>query len=74
MKSIHDIIQIIDENKVQLGITLYEPACDYNIENFEEELHIKLPDDIKTFYRFCNGFESEEDMFRIIPLEEILII
>jgi len=72
MKTIQDIIETIRKNKTQLGITLYEPAHDYDIENFEQELNIKLPDDIKAFYRFCNGFESEEDMFRIIPLEEIL--
>lgn len=25
-----------------------------------------------TFYKFSNGFESAKDMFRIIPLEEII--
>jgi hypothetical protein len=72
MKTIQDIIHTISENKVELGITLYQPAYYGEIENFERELSIKLPDEIKEFYRFCNGFESEEDMFRIIPLKEIL--
>jgi len=26
---------------------------------------------MKALYRFCNGFESAEDLFRIIPLDEI---
>jgi len=27
---------------------------------------------MKALYRFCNGFESAEDIFRIIPLKEIV--
>jgi hypothetical protein len=63
---------VIDKNKAQLGITLYPPTSNKEIEDFENSIKIKLPEDIKTFYKFCNGFESNEDMFRIIPLEEIL--
>jgi hypothetical protein len=70
--NIQDIINTISENKAQLGITLYTPAYISDIEEFERELNIILPEDIKSFYRFCNGFESAEDMFRIIPLKEIL--
>ncbi|WP_183577145.1 SMI1/KNR4 family protein [Mucilaginibacter sp. X5P1] len=72
MKTIQDIIEIIKENKTQLGITLYEPAYYSEIEDFERELNIKLPDDIKEFYRFCNGFETNQYIFRIIPLKEII--
>ncbi|MHB8207209.1 SMI1/KNR4 family protein [Mucilaginibacter sp.] len=41
------------------------------IENFEKELNLILPDEIKQFYKFSNGFESAEDIFRIIDFEEI---
>lgn len=66
-----EILSTIDNNKVELGITLYDKATDEEIANFEES-KMNLPDDFKTFYKFCNGFYSEEDMFRIIPLSEIL--
>ncbi|MBO9203107.1 MULTISPECIES: SMI1/KNR4 family protein [Niastella] len=70
--TIKDIINRIKTDKTRLGITLYAPASSSDIVKFEEILHITLPDDIKTFYSFSNGFESDEDMFRIIPLEEIV--
>ncbi|OQP52900.1 SMI1/KNR4 family protein [Niastella populi] len=70
--AIKDIINRIKTDKAKLGITLNAPASFSDIVKFEEILHITLPDDIKTFYSFSNGFESDEDMFRIIPLEEIV--
>jgi len=72
VKTIQDIIQIIRQSKDELGITLYAPASSIQIENFEKELNLILPDEIKQFYKFSNGFESAEDIFRIIDLEEIL--
>jgi hypothetical protein len=39
---------------------------------FERQVRIVMPEDFKVFYRFCNGFESEEDAFRIITLDEIV--
>jgi hypothetical protein len=72
MKTIEDIIQTISERKEELGITLYTPASSLQIEIFEKELNIVLPEDIKQFYKFSNGFKSAEDIFRIIDLEEIL--
>lgn len=70
--SITDIIGRIKAEKEDLGITLYAPASPTEILDFENSMGIKLPDDLVKFYRFSNGFESEEDMFRIIPLEEII--
>ncbi len=71
MYTIEEIIARIQRDKEHLGITLFEPASEADISSFEHKMQIKLPDDLKTFYRFCNGFESHEDMFRIIPLDEI---
>ena len=51
---------------------LYPGASEQLIQQFEREMNFTLPADFKTFYAFCNGFESAEDMFRIIPLEEML--
>jgi hypothetical protein len=70
--NIEDIISKIIADHEALGITLYHEASDAQIEAFEKEMKVILPEDVKTFYKFCNGFESDEDMFRIIPLEEII--
>ncbi|MDQ2771689.1 MAG: SMI1/KNR4 family protein [Bacteroidota bacterium] len=32
----------------------------------------RLPDDLRAFYEFSNGFESGNYIFRIIPLEEAM--
>jgi hypothetical protein len=70
--TIADLIEVIRVNKIELGITLYRPASLADILHFEERMGIELPADIKRFYLFADGFESEEDMFRIIPLAEII--
>jgi len=70
--AITDIIARIKADKEELGITLYAPASLTEISDFENVMRVKLPDDLVKFYRFSNGFESEEDMFRIIPLDEII--
>jgi hypothetical protein len=68
---IEDIILKIRDNQKQLGITLYPAATNKEIEDWEKKMKMKFPEDLKTFYKFCNGFESEKDLFRIIPLQEI---
>lgn len=69
---ITDIIAKIKAEKEELGITLYTPASSTEILDFENIMGVKLPDDLVKFYSFSNGFESEEDMFRVIPLDEII--
>jgi len=71
-QTITDVIERIQNQRVQLGITLYDKASPNDITTFEKIRQLKLPEDFKTFYNFCNGFESEEDLFRIIPLHEII--
>jgi hypothetical protein len=66
------IIERIKADKHELGITLYEPATLIEISDFEKTMGAKLPEDFVKLYCFSNGFESEEDMFRIIPLVEII--
>jgi len=68
--TIQDIIQRISQNKELLGITLYPPATQQEIDTIANGLNISFPPDLITFYLFCNGFESAEDMFRIVPLAE----
>ena len=69
--SISDILYQFLENLSSHDITLYPPATDRDLTEFEGKLKCPLPDDMKALYRFCNGFESAEDVFRIIPLKEI---
>ncbi len=70
--AVSELMAWVRANAVAQGITLYEQASDAEICVFEQTLNVKLPDNLIEFYRFCNGFESEEDWFRIIPLGEIL--
>lgn len=62
----------IRDDKIKHDITLYEGASAQEIADFEERMGITLPEDLKTFHSFCNGFYSAEDMFQIIPLSETL--
>jgi hypothetical protein len=69
--SIETILSDLSTNHATYGITLYAPSTTQQINKFETTLGLTLPDTFRQFYLFCNGFESAEDMFRIIPLEEI---
>jgi hypothetical protein len=68
---ISDIIAKLSKDPSSYDITLYPPASALDLSAFERELNCPLPDDLKTLYLFCIGFESAEDLFRIIPLDEI---
>jgi hypothetical protein len=68
--TISDIILYLQNHLSETDITLYSRASEKLISRAEEVLNIRLPDDVKQLYRFANGFESAEDMFRIVPLEE----
>ena len=69
---IEEVINHLQVNLTQTDITLYNGAADDLITTFEQTSKVRLPNDIKCFYKFANGFESDEDIFRIVPLEEIL--
>ena len=53
-------------------ITLYPAAGEQLLNAFETKAGFLLPPDFKRFYSFSNGFLSDEDLFRIIPLEELM--
>lgn len=69
---IYEVLSTLKASLSQTDITPYPSASEPLIQQFEQEMNLVLPADFKTFYSFCNGFESEKDMFRMIPLEEIL--
>lgn len=66
-----DVLTFIKENTSLVGIELNKPATNSEIDLFENS-KIKLPQDFKTLYNFSNGFETDEDLFRLIPLNEII--
>ncbi len=53
-------------------ITSYPGVPESTLHWCERQMRIIMPDDFRVFYRFCDGFESAEDAFRIIPLDEIV--
>ncbi|NMH88697.1 SMI1/KNR4 family protein [Flavivirga algicola] len=67
-----DVLNLIKDNESFCGIELNRPATDDEIDLFEASKEIKLPKDFKTIYKFSNGFETDEDLFRLIPLNEII--
>lgn len=66
-----EVLNFIKDHSLDLGIQLYKPATYTDIENLKN-IKIELPEDFKILYKFCNGFETNEDMFRLIPLDEII--
>ena len=66
-----EVLNFIRDNSSYVGIELNKPATDIEIENFRNS-KTELPEDFKLLYKFCNGFETDEDLFRLIPLDEII--
>jgi hypothetical protein len=52
-------------------LTLHPGAGEDLLVAVESAYGVTLPDDFKTLYRFSDGFETDEDIFNMIPLAEI---
>jgi hypothetical protein len=65
------IIQRLKSEGQKFGIVLNSPAPDKELTDIKNKLGIDLPSDILEFYKHCNGFESDDHLFRVIPLSEI---
>ena len=72
MISINDVIQKIAEHQNKFAIKLNPPASASVVSEFEKIFELTLPADLLDFYRFSNGFETSDLLFRIIPLEDIV--
>ncbi|MGN7787717.1 SMI1/KNR4 family protein [Niabella sp. 22666] len=68
---IKDLIQSITEKHHSYGIDVNPPATTEMIRIFEQQMGFPLPADFVAFYTTCNGFGCTEDIFNIIPLQEI---
>ena len=53
-------------------LTLHPGAGEALIKDVENAYGFELPQDFKSFYRFTNGFEMDEDIFNMIPLGEMI--
>ena len=72
MTPIEKIIERLKNEGEKFGITLNPPTSETELAAFREVVGIELPSDIVEFYRPCNGFESEDYMFRIHSLREMI--
>jgi SMI1 / KNR4 family (SUKH-1) len=53
-------------------VTFHPPATRSQIRDFEAILKAPLPDDLQEFYLSCNGFDTRDFLFRVLPLEDIV--
>ena len=72
MTSIEQIIRRLKHEGQKFGIVLNAPAPTSELQDLKEKLGVELPSDISDFYKVCNGFESEDHLFRMIPIREII--
>lgn len=70
--TITNLLDRIQREHTHLDITLYPPATEAELLAFEQHKGLRLPADVRAFYRFCNGLELNDEMLRIIPLSEIM--
>ncbi len=55
-----------------LGISLNPPATPEDINKLEIAVGQKLPTEIRDFYAYCDGFDTQDWMFNILSIEQIL--
>ncbi len=65
------LIKLIQEKHHQSGIEVNPPATLSDITEFENKIGFALPSDFIEFYLTCNGFGCNEDIFNMIPLQNI---
>ncbi|MBT2564427.1 SMI1/KNR4 family protein [Pedobacter sp. ISL-68] len=56
----------------KLGITFNAPCSDEDLAGLELKLSCPLPPDLIDFYKFCNGFDTDDHLFRVIPVQEAI--
>ena len=61
-----------NKEAASLGLSLTRPATRDEIKSLEAHIGHPVPREIRDFYTFCNGFETLDYLFRVIPLHEAL--
>jgi hypothetical protein len=72
MMNIDAVIQKIHEKQHEFKIQLNPPVNASTIAEFESAFELILPNELQAFYKFANGFDTYDFMFRIIPLEDAI--
>ena len=71
MENIKITLQKLIEKSKELGVTLNPPATNKELELLRKRIKQEPPKDIMGFYGCCNGFETLDRLFRIIPIAEL---
>lgn len=69
--NIKELVDKIRNKHQDNGIEINTPAKISDIADFESQIGFELPYDFREFYLNCNGFRCNEDLFNIIPLQDI---
>ncbi|MNU57084.1 SMI1 / KNR4 family protein [compost metagenome] len=67
----NQIVELIKQKHKGNGIDVNPPATLSDIADFERQIGFTLPPDFRAFYLICNGFGCNEDIFNIVPLQDI---
>lgn len=67
----HNLVEAIIAKHRDYGIEVFAAVTPAAIQAFEARIGFALPEDFRTFYRYCNGFGCTEDIFNMSALEEI---
>ncbi|WP_316789612.1 SMI1/KNR4 family protein [Pedobacter frigoris] len=69
---IQSVIEELKELAKTGALKLHSGASEAELKELEVIYNKVLPEDFRTFYKFCNGFETDEDIFNMVMIEEII--
>ena len=72
IEEMKNALRLLMEKGRELEVTPNPPATEKELESLKEALGQELPKDIFDFYSCCNGIETLDFLFRILPINEVL--
>jgi hypothetical protein len=70
--NLEELISAIEQKHKQDGIKINPPATEQQIDDFQRKIGFPLPEYFVEFYKICNGFCCDEDIFNMKSIEDIL--
>lgn len=67
----NQIVDLIKQKHQDNGIDINPPVTLSDIIEFEGQIGFSLPTDFREYYLTCNGFGCNEDIFNMVPLQDI---
>ncbi|TDQ11017.1 DUF6896 domain-containing protein [Pedobacter metabolipauper] len=67
-----ELISAIEQKHKNDGIEVNPPASQQQIDDFQRKIGFPLPHDFIEFYKICNGFYCNEDIFNMKSIEDML--